>query len=161
MRKTVSVRRATVDDAVVLRDFNLAMALETEDIRLIPDVVEKGVNRVFDHPELGFYLVAELDSRIAGALLITREWSDWRNGMFWWIQSVYVVPEYRRWGVFSSLYETVTGMADGNPDVCGLRLYVDAENKLAQAVYLKRGMNEVSYRFYEMLKYGWEFKEPE
>ncbi len=156
-KNEINVRSAGPGDSVVLREFNMAMALETESVRLISDVVEKGVMKVLRTPELGFYLVAECSGEIAGSLLITREWSDWRNGMFWWIQSVYVRPEYRRGGVFSALYDEVSARADADPEVCGLRLYVEKDNLTAQAAYRKRNMLGVSYRFFEKLKSGWTF----
>jgi ribosomal protein S18 acetylase RimI-like enzyme len=99
---------------------------------------------------LGFYLVAEAaDGQVAGSLMVTTEWSDWRNGRFWWIQSVYIQPDWRRRGVFRALYRHLTEIAEDEPDVCGFRLYVERENAAAQATYRALGMHEGVYRVYE------------
>ncbi len=99
--------------------------------------------------DLGFYLVALFDDEIAGCLAITREWSDWRNGLFWWIQSVYVPREFRSKGVFSSLYQYVSDLAKKEEEVCGIRLYADKENERAIRTYLRLGMTETDYRLLE------------
>ena len=145
----VQVRRAVVEDAPVLVRFNLAMALETEGKRLAPEVVEAGVQGLFDQPARGFYLVAEHAERVVGALMVTREWSDWRNADFWWIQSVYVLAAHRRRGVYRRLHEVVEKAAISKAGVCGLRLYVERENAPAQRTYEALGMRETRYRFYE------------
>ncbi|PSQ86034.1 MAG: GNAT family N-acetyltransferase [Bacteroidetes bacterium QS_3_64_15] len=161
MPDDLTIRRATVDDAETLARFNEAMAEETEDKPLDPDTVRAGVRAVFEKPEQAFYLVAERDesivgshsestsSRVLGALMITTEWSDWRNADFWWIQSVYVRPEARRAGVYTVLHREVRRRARDADGVCGLRLYVERDNAAAQAAYNELGMTESPYRMYE------------
>ena len=144
-----TLRRATTDDAETLARFNEAMAKETEDKTLDPDMVREGVRAVFDKPEQAFYLVAERNGAIAGSLMITTEWSDWRNGTFWWIQSVYVRPEDRREGVYTALHRDVRQRAREASGVCGLRLYVERDNTVAQEAYEELGMTEPPYRMYE------------
>lgn len=144
----VVVRDATRDDIGTLVDFNAAMAKETEAKTLRPDVLRAGVTAVFDEPRRGFYRVAEIDGRVAGCLMITYEWSDWRNGDWWWIQSVYVHPDFRRHGVFRALYAHVDAAARALPGVVGLRLYVEKENKRAQQTYASLGMHETEYDMY-------------
>lgn len=145
------LRRATAGDVPELVQFNCEMARETEDVHLDPAVVTAGVNALFQRPERGFYLVADAGDRLAGSLMVTNEWSDWRNGMFWWIQSVYVRPEYRRRGVYRSLYRFVEGMAADYPEVCGFRLYVEQENHRAQQTYRSLGMDQTPYLVFEAL----------
>ncbi len=149
MRSNVDVRKAREQDIPAIAEFNIAMAQETEAKRLSPAKVKAGMRAVIRHPDHGFYLVAELNGRIAGSLLITREWSDWRNGVFWWIQSVYVPPEFRKQGIYRALYDAVKALARSTPDVCGFRLYVEKNNRAAMAVYSKLGMSETEYRIYE------------
>lgn len=153
-----TVRPAVAGDAAVLADFNIAMALETEGKRLIPEVVGRGVRRLIAEPALGFYLVAEAQGGIAASALVTTEWSDWRDGRFWWIQSVYVRPPHRRQGAFRALYAAIQARAAREPDVCGWRLYVERENGRAQATYRALGMAETHYRVMEELRPGlvWE-----
>lgn len=155
---TLLVREADARDAGVLADFNIAMALETEGKRLIPDVVGRGVQRLIAEPALGFYLVAEAGGVVVASALVTTEWSDWRNGRFWWIQSVYVRPQHRRQGAFRALYAAIQTRAAREPDVCGCRLYVERENGRAQATYRALGMAETHYRVMEELRPGlvWE-----
>lgn len=149
MSTDVTVRPATTADLDTLVDFNVAMAEETEDKPLDPDTVRAGVRGLFESPSRGFYLVAERDERLVGSLMITPEWSDWRNAAFWWIQSVYVRPEARRTGVYTALHRDVRRRAREKEEVCGLRLYVERGNETAQTTYERLGMNETSYRFYE------------
>ncbi|WP_240316231.1 GNAT family N-acetyltransferase [Salinibacter ruber] len=144
-----AIRRATLDDAETLVRFNEAMAEETEDKTLDPETVRAGVRAVFDTPEQAFYFVAERDGEVVGSLMITTEWSDWRNADFWWIQSVYVRPSARRTGVYAALYREVRRRAREADGVCGLRLYVEQDNAAAQAAYETLGMNEPPYRMYE------------
>ncbi|MHC4472402.1 MAG: GNAT family N-acetyltransferase [Planctomycetota bacterium] len=146
----VRVRRAEVEDAERIAEFNRAMARETEGKDLEVGRLRAGVEAPFAEPRRGLYYVAESDGRIVGSLLITYEWSDWRNGDFWWIQSVYVEPESRRCGVFRALYEHVEERARSRDDVCGLRLYVERDNERAQAVYRAVGMTESVYRLFEV-----------
>ena len=145
----MNIRIATAADAPELVEFNQAMALETEAKHLDPEVLSRGVAAVFEDEQKGFYVVAEDDNRVVGCLLITFEWSDWRNGWFWWIQSVYVRPEARGKSVYSKLYAFVKQMAAQSMDVCGFRLYVDRENEHAQRVYEKLGMELSNYLPYE------------
>jgi ribosomal protein S18 acetylase RimI-like enzyme len=151
------IRQAAAADAPVLIEFNCAMALETERKELLPEVIGAGVRALLANPAAGFYVVAEAGQRVAGALLITKEWSDWRNGSFWWIQSVYVRPEFRRQGVYRTLYRHVQSMAAKDPGVCGFRLYVERENARAQSTYTSLGMQETHYRVFEELKPGIRF----
>src|SRR5947207_3090433 len=136
----IRIREATVTDAADIVAFQQAMARETESIDLDAAVVTRGVRAVFDIPSHGRYFVAEADGEVIASLLITYEWSDWRNGNVWWIQSVYVRPEHRRRGVYGRMYEHVRAAAAGE-DVRGIRLYVDRRNTLAQDVYRRCGMN--------------------
>jgi len=149
IERQIAVRFARPEDVSSLRDFNIAMARETERKELTPTVVESGVRNLLERPEYGFYLLAECDGSPVGSLMVTMEWSDWRDGLFWWIQSVYVVPSYRRGGVFRSLYQRARGLAQADSLVCGLRLYVERENEVAQQTYTMLGMHRTSYRFFE------------
>ncbi len=144
-----TIRYATLDDAPTIAAFNTAMACETEGKELDPATIQAGVAALFTRPELGFYLVAEQDGKPAACLMITTEWSDWRNGLFWWIQSVYVIPQARRRGIFTQLYRHVETLAQNNPEVCGFRLYVEQDNHVAQSVYRSLGMSQTHYRFFE------------
>ncbi|MCE5249373.1 GNAT family N-acetyltransferase [bacterium] len=125
------------------------MAYETEGKELSNEALSAGVRYLLNHPEHGFYVVAEIDGEVAGSLMVTYEWSDWRNGVIWWIQSVYVRPEYRRRGVYRSLYAEVKKMAAAQKNVCGFRLYVEKRNTAAQRTYAALGMHEANYKFYE------------
>ncbi|MDZ7686539.1 MAG: GNAT family N-acetyltransferase [Gammaproteobacteria bacterium] len=145
------IRSATSADVDTLAAFNIAMALETEDKHLPEDTIRPGVQRFIDNSDLGFYLLAEREGEVAGCLAITFEWSDWRNGLFWWIQSVYIHPDHRRAGVFRQLYSRVTELAAGDSDVCGIRLYVEKDNARAQQTYTSLGMSETDYRLFEAL----------
>jgi GNAT superfamily N-acetyltransferase len=140
-----TVRRATADDAALIVDYNLRLALESEDKVLDPAVLAPGVARVLADPTRGRYFVAEIDGRVVGQLMITTEWSDWRNGWIWWIQSVYTDTPARRQGVFRALYEHVVRTARNEGDVVGLRLYVENDNHAAQATYLRMGMTSAGY----------------
>ena len=148
MTDTIVVREAVMTDINVLIDFNAAMALETEHKTLDPRVLSAGVAAVITEPKRGFYLVAEHERKVVGCLMITYEWSDWRNGDWWWFQSVYVQPDYRRRGVFRKLYDEVERLASVRPDVVGLRLYVERDNAHAQRTYEALGMSESGYRMY-------------
>jgi len=143
------IRNATRDDVVFLRDCNIAMAYESEQKQLAPEVLTRGIVAVFDHPERGFYIVAERGGERVGSLLITHEWSDWRNGGWWWIQSVYVMPDARRSGVFRSMYREIDTRARNTTGVIGLRLYVEKENTRAQATYAALGMEPAYYSLYQ------------
>ncbi|MBI1357290.1 MAG: GNAT family N-acetyltransferase [Acidobacteria bacterium] len=144
-----AIRLAAPDDAPTLAAFNAAMARETEHLELDAERLLRGVRAVLDDPAKGFYLVAEEGGTVIGQLMITYEWSDWRNGVFWWVQSVYVRPESRGRGVYTTLYREAVRRAQAAGDVCGLRLYVEKENSRAQAAYRKLGMDETVYLMYE------------
>ncbi len=146
----IFVRDARKDDCEIIALFNEAMALETEGLRLEPLTIRAGIRAVLDDPSKGRYYVAERRRQVAGALLVTFEWSDWRNGMFLWIQSVYVDPAHRRAGVFTGLYRHVEAIAK-SPGHCGLRLYMDAHNAGARATYERLGMRHENYLVFETL----------
>jgi GNAT superfamily N-acetyltransferase len=146
----VHTRLATADDAAILAAFNVAMAAETESRRLDLPTVTAGVRSLLGNPQAGFYLVAEQAGQVVGALMVTFEWSDWRNKVFWWIQSVYVEPACRRQGIFTRLFQEVRSWAMARTDVCGLRLYVEQHNHVAQATYKSLGMDETHYDMYEV-----------
>jgi GNAT superfamily N-acetyltransferase len=146
------VRDATPADAEAIVEFQIAMARETEELELDRDILTRGVHALFANPSLGRYYIAEADGRAVGSLMITYEWSDWRNGMVWWIQSVYVVRDHRRKGVYASLYAHVRGLVDDEPSIRGIRLYVDTRNKVAQEVYTRLGMSGEHYRVFEWMK---------
>lgn len=152
------IRQALAQDAAELAEFNISMARETESIELIPEVIRAGVEAMIQHPERGFYLVVELDNGIQASLMVTTEWSDWRNGTFWWIQSVYVRPQYRRQGLYRELYERVKELAEQEPSVCGFRLYVERDNQVAQQTYASLGMCETEYKIFEELQQGLEYR---
>ena len=146
----INVRLAQISDLATLVEFNIAMARETEGKELDPDLLRKGVTSALQSDDRGFYLVAEVDGKVAGQLMITREWSDWRNGFFWWIQSVYVHPNHRRQGIYRALDQRVKTLALEQGDVCGVRLYVDRSNQVAQQVYRQLGMSQSHYDLYEI-----------
>ncbi len=145
----VQVRLARSGDVVKIAKFNNSMAMETESRTLDEGIVNAGVEAVFSSNDKGFYVVAEDGKDIVGALMVTYEWSDWRNGFFWWIQSVYVEPKFRRQRIYRSLYEFVTERARSAGNVYGFRLYVERENSIAQEVYEKLGMRETGYLIFE------------
>jgi GNAT superfamily N-acetyltransferase len=144
----ITIRNAERPNIPFLVECNAAMAMETEHKTLDRDVLARGMAAVFDDPRRGFYLIAEHEGEPAGCLLITYEWSDWRNGDWWWFQSVYVVPAARRAGVFRALYAEVERRARATPDVIGLRLYVERDNVRAQRTYASLGMEEEAYRMF-------------
>jgi L-amino acid N-acyltransferase YncA len=145
----IHVRIAGPEDLATIVRFNAAMAMETESLRLEPSVLERGVAAVLHDPAKGFYLVAEQDGRVAGQLMITHEWSDWRSADWWWIQSVYVEPELRRGGVLRALYQEVVHRSR-RESVHGLRLYVESKNHRAQAAYTRLGMKQAKYLLFEL-----------
>jgi len=145
----VQPRLAVAGDARTLAAFNQAMALETEAKVLADEVALGGVKAALRDAAHGFYVIAESEREIVGALLVTYEWSDWRNGRIWWIQSVYVRPEHRRRGAYRALHEFVRNRARSTGGVVGLRLYVERENAAAQRAYAAMGMSETPYLVYE------------
>ena len=146
------VNRAIEPDAEIIARFNQAMAEETENKILPWDTILTGVTTMLTDDSLGFYLVARDDSGdVRGCLGITYEWSDWRNGLFWWIQSVYVDPSHRGTGVFTAMYKAIRDEAMADQRSCGIRLYVEKENERAYRTYLHLGMAETDYRLMEEL----------
>jgi len=147
---SIEIRRAGAADVAALVEFNAAMALETEQKVLEPAVLTAGVQGLLAHPDYGFYLVAVDETGTAvGCLMITYEWSDWRNGLFWWVQSVYVTKAHRGQGVYRALYQRVKQLAQEQGGVCGFRLYVEEHNDAAQATYGRLGMSKTHYLMFE------------
>lgn len=149
MTDAITIRAADAADISFLVDCNAAMALETEHKTLDHDLLTRGTQAIFAEPQRGFYRIAERGGVAVGCLLVTYEWSDWRNGDWWWIQSVYVTGNARRSGVFRALYADVEQYARSTPGVVGLRLYVENENSAAQATYAALGMRNSGYRLLE------------
>ena len=147
----IIIRKAKPSDAPSIIDFQLKMAWETENMKLFPEIVTKGVDAVFHDQSRGQYYVAESDSKVVASLLITCEWSDWRNCNVWWFQSVYVIPEFRRQGVFRKMYNHIRELAE-EQDIAGLRLYVETKNSRAQKTYEALGMSSEHYAFYEWMR---------
>jgi GNAT superfamily N-acetyltransferase len=144
------VRDATLADLDFIVDSNARIAEETEHRTLDRGYLVPGVRAVLTDPGKGRYFIAEETRRPVGQLMYTTEWSDWRNGAFWWIQSVYVRQEARRRGVFSLLYRHLEGLARSSPDVCGIRLYMEGHNATARATYLKLGLVDSGYQVLEV-----------
>ena len=145
----ILIRPATLEDAEFLVSGNSSMSRDRSP-RVEYEHATCRSLRHFRRPARGFYLIAEIDGQPAGQMMITYEWSDWRNGAFWWIQSVYTLPESRGRGVFKALYSHVESLALESGGVCGLRLYVEAHNQRAQAAYERCGMKEAVYRMFEV-----------
>jgi GNAT superfamily N-acetyltransferase len=145
------VRKAVPNDSPLIIDFQQKMAWETEKLKLDPETVNEGVNAVFNDNSRGQYYVAEDNGKLIASLLITYEWSDWRNCNVWWFQSVYVLPEYRRKGVFRQMYSYIRLLAEEN-DIAGLRLYVETKNDTAKKTYESLGMSSEHYSFYEWMR---------
>jgi len=148
----IRVRPAVASDAGAIAHFNARLAEETEAIVLDPRRLRAGVEALLVDPAKGFYTVAESGDAIVGQMLVTYEWSDWRNGWFWWVQSVYVAPDFRGRGVFARIYRDVERRAREDGGVCGLRLYVEEENARAREVYRRLGLADAPYR---MLQVDW------
>jgi GNAT superfamily N-acetyltransferase len=151
-KKTMQIRPATEEDRFLIAGFQLEMAKETENVDLDSEIVNNGVMSVFQDPHKGKYIVAENDGKVIASLLLTYEWSDWRNSVVLWIQSVFVVPEMRGQGVFKSLYKFVRKIANDDKSVSGIRLYVDKSNNDAMKVYNRVGMNGEHYGVFEWMK---------
>lgn len=147
----IGIREARTADMETIAHFNAAMALETEQKVLDRQIVASGVRRALADPAKGRYFLAEIGGRVVGQLMFTLEWSDWRDGWLWWIQSVYVEPEWRGHGVFSRLYQHLADTAAGSEDVRGLRLYVEKDNARALQVYRALGMRPAGYQVMEMM----------
>ena len=149
---SVTIRPGLLFDIQTIADFQVKMAFETENLKLDPPTVELGVAAVFDDPSKGKYWLAEAEGKVVGCLLTVPEWSDWRNGTVLWIHSVYVVPEFRKKGVFRQLYSHLKSMVESSRDLRGLRLYVEKANHPAQKVYESLGMSGEHYHLFEWLK---------
>ena len=147
----IIIRKAKPEDASAIIDFQQKMAWETEKLTLATEIITKGVNAVFANTIRGQYWVAEEEGNVVASLLITFEWSDWRNTNVWWFQSVYVLPAFRRTGIFRSMYSHIKNEADKH-NVAGLRLYVESNNSRAQKTYEALGMKSEHYTMYEWLK---------
>ncbi|MGI2257930.1 GNAT family N-acetyltransferase [Shewanella sp. GXUN23E] len=145
----MKIRQAHPDDWQSLVEFNQAMAMETEGLTLNRDTLTLGVTTLLNHPEKGFYLVADIEGQLAGSLMVTFEWSDWRAKDYYWIQSVYIKPEFRRQGIYRQLYTEVKRIAEANGGAASFRLYVEQENTRAQQTYSSLGMEQSYYLMYE------------
>ena len=146
------IRNANISDLNTISDFQKSMAWETENLDLDKNIVSKGVSKVLNDPSTGAYYLVEIDGKIVASTLVLYEWSDWRNAQVLWIHSVYVVPEFRKKGVFSFIYSHLREKVNENREYKGLRLYVDKRNTLAQNVYKKLGMNDSHYTLFEWMK---------
>jgi GNAT superfamily N-acetyltransferase len=144
------IRKAASPDAAIIAQFNIDLALETEQLRLDPGCVSAGVQAVLNDSSKGSYFVAEMDDHVVGQVMITFEWSDWRNANIWWLQSVFVDPAYRGRGVFAALFRQVEILARESSGVCGLRLYMHEANTRARSAYYRLGMSETKYRVLEL-----------
>lgn len=148
----VSIRKASLADVETIARFQEAMALETENLRLDPATIRAGIQAILQDPAKGQYFLATDEAGVSGSLLITYEWSDWRNSTVFWIQSVYVIPENRRKGIYKMLYRHVKELAMRSANVAGIRLYVDRTNSTAQKTYASLGMNGEHYQVFEWMK---------
>ena len=149
---TPIIRKAVTQDIKTIVGFNQDMALETESITLDEGKLVSGVKGVFEDPERGFYIVCEIEGIVRACLMITCEWSDWRNGTFWWIQSVFVHKKYRNQGLYRLMYEFIKTQIDSDDQTVGVRLYVDEDNAMAQNVYMRLGMKKSNYQLFEYSK---------
>ena len=150
MTGPITIRTAQLADAQVVCEFNLRLARETEQLELDPERVLAGVSALLADPGKGIYFIAEVDGVVAGQLMITYEWSDWRNGRIWWLQSVFVREECRRSGVFRVLFDHVSALARAQPELRGLRLYMHADNVRARQTYERLGMEPTPYEVFEL-----------
>ncbi len=149
----IKVRPGLLFDIDIIADYQVRMAFETENgLKLDPPTVNLGVTAVMDDPSKGKYWLAEVDGKVVGCLLTVPEWSDWRNGTVLWIHSVYVHPDYRKYGVYKSLYGHLKQMVSESKELRGLRLYVDKTNLNAQKVYESLGMSGEHYHLFEWMK---------
>lgn len=144
-----TIRPALASDRHVIADFNSRLAWETEELRLDPDTIANGVQTLLNQPQHGRYFVACIAGEVVGQIMHTREWSDWRNGEIWWLQSVYVRSEFRQRGIFRSLFNHLLLLAHATPDVIGVRLYVEQHNTRAQTAYQMLGLKQVGYTVME------------
>ncbi|UII28145.1 GNAT family N-acetyltransferase [Fulvivirga maritima] len=148
----INIQRADSSHIDTIIDFQKKMAWQTEELELDTDTLQKGVSAVFDDPTKGQYYVAINEEEVIGCLLVTPEWSEWRNGTVLWIQSVYVIKEYRKQGVFKQMYNYLKAKVIADEKLMGLRLYVEKTNLPAQKVYEAIGMNGDHYHFFEWMK---------
>ena len=146
------IREANLNDASKIVEFNWNLAFETEDKRLSKNTLKKGVEALIQDQNKGVYYLCEINGEVVGQIMYTYEWSDWRNGTFIWIQSVYVHKEYRGKGVFKNLYSHIKNICDNDESICGIRLYVERENYTAQKTYKALGMEQCNYYMYEYTK---------
>ncbi len=152
MTSEVQIRRATSDDWATIVEFNCRLALESEHKLLDRPTVELGVRAILQDESKGRYFVACVDGQVIGQLMLTMEWSDWRNGDFWWLQSVYVHPDFRRQGIFRQLFQHVRDLAAADPRIVGLRLYVERENTRAHSTYGELGMSQPGYFVMQVMR---------
>ena len=150
MSDDIRIRQGTTSDINRIAEFQQALAQESEGKTLDDDLLLKGIQKIFQDEGRGFYLIAESGDQVVGALMITYEWSDWRNANFWWIQSVYVDSKWRRQGVYRALHDYVDDIARSRNDICGIRLYVERNNTVAQQTYNSLGMSQSHYHLYEI-----------
>lgn len=150
MSASIHLRKAIPTDAATITRFNIAMALETENKRLDESIATRGVELALLRPDYALYFLAEADGRVVGQCMITYEWSDWRAGLFWWIQSVYVEPDFRGRGIFKAIYDEVQRHARASGNCCGIRLYVEEHNTPAISTYRKLGMQPSGHVVYEV-----------
>lgn len=146
------IREATIKDMEVIIDFQLKMAMETENVSLDLSILKPGVIALFEKPEMGLYYLAEVDGKVVGSTMTTYEWSDWRNATMIWLQSVYFLPEFRNQKLFSKMYAFIKAKVKADESFCGIRLYVDKTNLHAHKVYKAIGMNGEHYDTYEWIK---------
>ena len=144
----IIITKGQIEDIENIAQFQVDMAMESEGTQLDKDTVTKGVSAAMADENKGLYYIARVDGKAVGSLMLTREWSDWNNGWYWWIQSVYVEPDYRRQGVYKSMYQAVCTDAK-QQNVAQVRLYVDKTNTRGQEVYSSLGMQESHYLIYE------------
>lgn len=144
----IIITKGQIEDIENIAQFQVDMAMESEGTQLDKDTVTKGVSAAMADENKGLYYIARVDGKAVGSLMLTREWSDWNNGWYWWIQSVYVAPDYRRQGVYKSMYQAVCTDAK-QQNIAQVRLYVDKTNTRGQKVYSSLGMQESHYLIYE------------
>ena len=145
----MNIRKALNKDIDVIARYNYNLAYETENKTLDMNILTKGVEAIIKDENKGIYHVCEINGEVVGQIMYTFEWSDWRNGTFLWIQSVYVNKEFRGMGVFKALYKFIRDIADNDNNICGIRLYVEKENTIAKKTYKNIGMKECNYYIYE------------
>lgn len=145
----MNIRKALNKDIDVIARYNYNLAYETENKILDMNILTKGVEAIIKDENKGIYNVCEINGEVVGQIMYTFEWSDWRNGTFLWIQSVYVNKEFRGMGVFKALYKFIRDIADNDNNICGIRLYVEKENTIAKKTYKNIGMKECNYYIYE------------